>query len=94
MTYPTLRERVSAVLLDAGFSEYGDTLPTHSSQGTFDLTAGAGVQVEVAWWDAGYWDRRELLESFAEALRDAGFTVEDRGEALYVAEPEKRSDEE
>ena len=89
MTFPTLRERVRGVLLGAGFAAYEDTLPTHASRGTFDLTAGAGVQVEVAWWDAGYWDRRALLEGFAAALRHAGFVVEDRGEALFVAEPEK-----
>lgn len=87
MTYPTLRERVEAALLAAGFQAYGQPVPTKASGGTFDLTAGVGVLVEVAWWDTGYWERRALLERFAVALRDAGFGVEDRGDRLYVAVP-------
>jgi hypothetical protein len=87
-TYPTLHERVESCLLAAGFNAYEDTLPHKDSGGTFDLIAGAGVLVEVAWWDVGYWDRRALLEQFAAALRSAGLVVEDRGEALYVAEAE------
>ena len=87
-TYPTLREKVERCLTGAGFTAYGDQVPHENSGGVFDLTAGVGVQVEVAWWDAGYWDRRALLGRFAAALRDAGFAIEDRGEALYVARPE------
>ena len=86
-TYPTLRERVRDVLLAAGFQAYGEPIPTKGTRGTFDLTSGVGVRVEVAWWDAGYWDRRRLLEEFAYAL-ERHFRVEDRGDSLYVEEPD------
>ena len=87
-SYPTLRERVRSVLLAAGFHAYGEPVPTKGTRGTFDLTSGIGVRVEVAWWDAGYWDRRRLLGEFAAVLSSAGFTVEDRGDSLYVEEPD------
>ena len=86
-TYPTLRERVRAVLLAAEFKDRDGTLPTYSSGGTFDLTSGAGVRVSVSWWDSTPGQRRELLARFAAALD--GFTVEDQGDRLFVAEPVK-----
>lgn len=88
MNYPTLRERVSAVLLAAGFAAREDTLPTYSTGGTFDLTAGAVVRVSVSWWDATPDQKRKLLGRFAVALERAGFTVTARGDILLVAEPE------
>lgn len=92
--YPTLRERVRCVLLDAGFKDREDTLPTYATRGTFTLTSGAGVAVAVSWWDSAPDQRRALLESFAGVLEGAGFVVERREGALYVAVPEERSDEE
>ena len=94
MTYPTLRERVRDVLLAAGFKARETTLPTYTAGGTFDLTSGAGVRVQVSWWDSTPDERRALLEEFAAALSSAGFQVDDRGDSLYVEEPEKRGDEE
>ena len=93
-TYPTLREKVKAVLLAAKFKAYEHTIPTRRSGGTFYLKSGVGVAVYIEWWDASNLECRAALLRFAAALRDAGLVVEDRGEALYVAEPEKRSDEE
>lgn len=87
-TYPTLRERVEAVLERAGFKAYDTTLPTYSSRGVFFLKPGVGVTVEVLWWDSSEGDIRALLLRFAAALRDAGLVVEDRGDRLYVEEPE------
>lgn len=92
-TYPTLRERVRSVLLDAGFAAREETLPTYAGGGTFDLTSGAGVRVSVSWWDSTPDQRRALLGRFAAALEAAGFDVDDRGEALYVAVPEERGGE-
>ena len=82
VTYPTLRERVRAVLLAAGFKDREDALPTYSSGGTFDLTSGAGVRVSVSWWDSTPDERRTLLERFAGALEDAGMAVADQGDRL------------
>ena len=76
------------VLLAAGFKAREDTLPTYASRGTFDLTSGAGVRVQVAWWDSTPDQRRRLLEKFAAALTATGFAVEDRGDSLYVEEPD------
>ena len=90
-TYPTLRERVRAVLLAAGFEAREDTLPVYPGGGTFDLTSGAGVRVTVAWWDSAADERRALLERFAGALEDAGMDVADQGDRLYVEEPLKTS---
>lgn len=89
-TYPTLRERVRAVLLaaDPPFKARQDTIPGLLSGGTFDLISGVGVTVRVEWWDATDEDRRVLLESFAGALRKAGFTVDDRGDRVWVAPPD------
>lgn len=84
MTYPTLRQLVEAVLLDAGFRPYSD-LPTRNSGGTFDLIHGAGLEVHVQWWDVTDEEKRSLLERFADALVEAGFDVEDRGDRMYVA---------
>ena len=92
-TYPTLRERVRAVLLAAGFKAREDTIPGLLSGGTFDLISGAGVRVSVSWWDSAPDERRALLGRFAAALRDTGMAVADQGDRLYVAEPEERSDE-
>ena len=93
-TYPTLRERVRDVLLAAGFGSRERLVPFYKTGGTFDLTSGVGVRVQVSWWDATPDERRALLESFAAALGAAGFVVEDRGDVLYVAKPEKRGGEE
>jgi hypothetical protein len=82
-----LRERVAACLGAAGYLDRAGNLPVEHGPGTFTLTAGVGVRVEVAWWDRGDGERRVLLERFAVALAAAGFTVEDRGDTLYVAEP-------
>ena len=92
MTYPTLKEQVTAVLLAADFKAREDTLPTYRTRGTFSLTSGAGVRVAVSWWDSTPGQRRELLGRFAAVLRDARFTIEDQGDRLFVAEPEVRSD--
>lgn len=86
MTYPTLRERVRAVLLAAGFAAREDTLPTFATRGTFDLTSGAGVRVSVSWWDSTPDQRRELLARFDAALEAAGMVVADQGEWLHVGE--------
>lgn len=92
-SYPTLRERVRDVLLAAGFKARQDTIPAYSSGGTFDLTSGAVVRVQVSWWDATPDQERVLLESFAAALEQDGFTVTRRDDVLLVVRPEKRSDE-
>lgn len=94
MTYPTLREQIRAVLLAAGFKAREDTLPTAGSGGTFDLVSGVGVEVRVAWWDVTDGQRWDLLGEFRSALDAAGFVVTPGKKGLYVAVPEKRSDEE
>ena len=93
-SYPTLRERVESCLSLAGFSPYSGRLPTKRSGGTFLLGSGAGVSVSVEWWDSSAEERRKLLERFAAALEAGGFAVTRDGDALYVAPPEKRGDEE
>lgn len=84
-SYPTLREQVRDVLLEAGFKARQDTLPTYLSKGTFDLTSGAGVLVRVAWWESSDEERAALLGLFAAALRKAGFAVQDRDGGIFVA---------
>jgi len=86
MTYLTLKEHLTAVLERAGFTPREGHLPTLGGGGTFEIISGAGAEVRVAWWDAGEWERRHLLKRFAAALKAAGFGVEDRIEALYVAQ--------
>ena len=93
-SYPTLRERVRDVLLAANFKAREDTLPTLSSRGTFFLKPGAGLAVEVHWWDSSDGDRRALLLRYARALADAGFVVDDGGDKLYVTAPGKDSSDE
>ena len=82
---PTLKQRVTEVLKRAGFTGREDHLPLYDCGGTFEIVAGVGAEVRVQWWDSSPEERRELLERFAVALREAGIKVEDRGEALYVA---------
>lgn len=86
--YPTLKERIARALTAAGFADRQDHLPVKTGGGTFAITSGAGARVEVSWWDVTDAERRGLLEAFAAALREAGFTVTDQGHRLYVAEPE------
>ena len=94
VTYPTLREQVRAVLLAEGFKAREDTIPSYNTGGTFDLVSGAGVEVRVAWWDATGAQQWELLGRMRETLDAAGYEVTPGRIGLYVAEPEKRSDEE
>ena len=83
---PTLKRRITIALLGAGFSDRETQLPVYDRGGTFEVVPGIGAEVRVAWWDSSADERRQLLERFAVALREAGFEVEDRNEALYVAQ--------
>lgn len=83
----TLKQEITRVLLAAGFKAREDTVPYYGTGGTFEVVAGAGAEVRVAWWDASDEEKRALLERFAVALREAGIETEDRGTGLYVAQP-------
>lgn len=78
----TLKQRLTDTLEAAGFTSREGHLPVLGGGGTFEIIAGIGAEIRVAWWER---ERRKLLEEFAAALKAAGFTVEDRIEALYVA---------
>ena len=82
----TLKQEITRVLLAANFKDRETRLPIYDRGGCFEVIAGVGAEVRVAWWDASDWDRRKLLERFAVALEAAGFEVEDRDQALYVAQ--------
>jgi hypothetical protein len=84
VTEPIPRERIIAALESAGFTHSEHRIPVKESGGMFSVIQGAGATVRVEWWDTGDDERRELLDRFAEALREAGFQVEDRGDRLYV----------
>jgi hypothetical protein len=76
-----LRERVTAVLAAAGFTDSRDVVP-----GAFLVTgAGATATVSVPWW-TGETDaaRMLLLAGFARALKKDGFKVTDHGRYLSV----------
>jgi hypothetical protein len=81
LAIPLLRRRVIEILIEAGFRNREDRLPTKGSGGTFAVVGNIGVSVYAEWWNG---DERALLERMAAALRDAGLEVEDRGDRLGV----------
>jgi hypothetical protein len=77
---PTLADRVTTILTDAGHADAQDTFP-----GGFIATAGTGIViVTVPWSAAKDGERRRMLARFAEALRDGGLDVAARGRYLQV----------
>jgi hypothetical protein len=81
-----LRAQVIAVLEQAGYRNSEDSLPVHSSGGTFSATGGsAGVNVTWRRWDASGDELGELRAGIAAALRAAGLEVHERGTSLFVS---------
>jgi hypothetical protein len=76
---------VIAVLEQAGYRNSEDSLPVHSSGGTFS-TAGGSPGVNVTWrrWDASQDQLGELRVGIAAALRAAGLEVHERGARIFV----------
>lgn len=84
-----LRDRITAALTAAGFKARDDYVPAYATGGTFALVTGVGVRIGAEWWSACPLERAGLLGRFAVALCAAGFTVEDRGEFLYIDDPSR-----
>ena len=81
-----LRAQVIAVLEQAGYRNSEDSLPVHSSGGTFSATGGsAGVNVTWRRWDASEDELGELRVSIAAALRAAGLEVHELGTRIFVS---------
>ena len=78
----TLAERITSVLVAAGFRAVGDT-PARG--GGFLVTPGVGATVSVAWLNARTGERAALLTKYENRLRDNGLAVENREGYLYVA---------
>jgi hypothetical protein len=76
---------VIVVLEQAGYRNSEDSLPVHSSGGTFS-TAGGSPGVNVTWrrWDASQDELGELRVGIAAALRAAGLEVHERGARIFV----------
>jgi hypothetical protein len=76
---------VIAVLERAGYRNSEDSLPVHSSGGTFSATGGsAGVNVTWRRWDASEDELRELRGGIAAALRAAGLEAHELGTRIFV----------
>ncbi|HJY60766.1 MAG TPA: hypothetical protein VJ418_30675 [Streptosporangiaceae bacterium] len=81
-----LRAQVIAVLEQAGYRNSEDSLPVHSSGGTFSATGGsAGVNVTWRRWDASEDEIGELRVGIAAALRAAGLDVHELGTRIFVS---------
>jgi len=83
---PSLGERIASVLREAGFREWQRTTPANLA--AFVVAEGVGATVNLSWEASGEW-RRKVLVKFAEALRAAGFEVDNRARYLYVHEPKR-----
>jgi hypothetical protein len=81
----TLKDRITAILVAAGFPNSLDT--EHSHGPAFVVTAGVGATVGIMWWNASDHMRELLLTQYEAPLRAAGLPVVNRGNILYVAEP-------
>jgi hypothetical protein len=81
-----LRAQVIAVLEQAGYRNSEDSLPAHSSGGTFSATGGS-ADVNVTWrrWDASEDEIGELRVGIAAALRAAGLDVHELGTRIFVS---------
>lgn len=83
----TLAERITSVLVAAGFRKY----PADSAyDGSFVVTEGVGATVGIAWEAAEDRERATLLMQYENALLRAGLGVASRGNHLYVADPGDR----
>ena len=84
---PTLKQRLTASLVAAGFTPAEGNLPIHDRGGTFEIVPGpVGAVVRVVWWDSSEDERALLLEEFRVALVAAEYDVEERERGLYVAQ--------
>jgi hypothetical protein len=81
----TLKDRITSVLVAAGFTNSLDAGSAHGP--AFVVTPGVGATVSIMWWDAPDDERALLFTKYENRLRGNGLQVTNRGSHLYVAEP-------
>lgn len=82
----TLKGRITAVLVASGFTEKTEAVPNRLP--AFIVTEGADASVTLC-WIARRDDRVLMIAKYERALRENGLTVDNRGDHLYVHQPEE-----